>query len=444
MNVAYWRQERRVAYNARRAEAHRRVAVWGVFAIYLLSMLEGPLRKWLLPELSSPLIFLRDPFVALLYVYCFCYRLFATGPLARLWLAMGVVTSLFGLLQYQFNSYDPLAWGLGVRAYWLYVPLAFLIARTFRREDVDRFLLWNVILAVPYALLVAAQYNSPPTAWVNLGVGGDDASVIGVDGDIFRPFGVFSFTAPNVDFTAASVAIFIAFFLSGTRVPLRAAILCVCGLAVAAMAVLTGSRTIYFLVASIVGLTLVGSTIARPDGRTLLRNLGVLLFVAMAAALLVNVFSDMYAAMGTRFESAAEAEGSIWDRALGVAFAFVDPMYTAPVLGSGIGLGAPGVSGYLGLPNLFLGENDFERNMNELGVIAGTMLIILRLLTAAWLVSTAVSLARRGLPIALPLAGYAMVPIAIGQITNSPLSAFMPWLVVGLVASLARQNSLRT
>jgi hypothetical protein len=426
------------AQNARWAEQRRRRAVTLVFLVYALSLIEGPLRKWFLPELGTPLIFLRDPFVALIYAYCFNYRLVAWGRMGYLWLAMAIASSLLGLVQYLFNELNTYAWFLGVRTYWLYMPLAFVVGASFQRADVDRFLLLNMLLAIPYAALVAAQYSAGPAAWINLGVGGDDEAAVGVAGDIVRPFGLFTYTGPNVQFTAAMVAMFLAFFLSGARVPFRTPLLWAAGTAVGTMSVLTGSRGIYFLAAAIVAVTLVGSTIAHPDARTLMRNAGVLVFVAVAGALFSVAFPDMFAAMAIRFEVAEASEGSIWDRALGMVWEFADPLFTAPLLGHGIGVGAPGVVGYLGLPPLLYGEGDLQRNINELGVILGSAFIVLRFSTAVWLLGASVRLARSATPVGLPLAGYAMLAIAIGQITNSPLNAFLPWLLVGLLMAAMR------
>jgi hypothetical protein len=426
--------------DARQAESRRRRAVALVFLVYALSLAEGPLRKWFLPELGTPLTFLRDPFVALLYAYCFGHGLVAWGGVGALWLGVAIASSLLGALQFFFNDLNAYAWLLGVRTYWLYMPLAFVIAAAFRRRDVERFLSWNMLLAIPYALLVAVQYNAGPTAWINLGVGGDDAAAVGLGEEIVRPFGLFTYTGPNVQFTAAMIAMFVAFFLSGARVPFRTPLLWAAGAAVGAMAVLTGSRAIYFLAAAIVGLTLLGSTIARPDARTLIRNGGVLVFVGIAAALFTVAFPDMFLAMQNRFAEAEAAEGSIWQRALSTVLEFVDPLFTAPLLGHGIGVGAPGITAYLGLPPLLYGEGDLPRNVNELGVLLGLPFIALRFGTAAWLVGASVRLAQRGTLMGLPLAGYAALPIAIGSITNSPLNAFLPWLLLGLMLSATRTS----
>jgi hypothetical protein len=208
--------------------------------------------------------------------------------------------------------------------------------------------------------------------------------------------------------------------------------------AVGMLAVLTGSRGIYFLAAAILGMTILGSTIARPTPRTFARNIVVLAFAALAAVLLAKLFPDMLAAMERRFEVAARSEGSIWSRLFGGIFSFVPALSEAPIFGHGIGMGAPGVARYLGLPDLIYGESDLERNVNELGVLFGGVFILLRFATAGWLAWAAIGAARRGSPAALPLAGYAVVSIAVGQITHSPLNAFLPWLVVGMIYSMQK------
>ncbi|MFP4126883.1 MAG: hypothetical protein ACLFU0_09595 [Alphaproteobacteria bacterium] len=418
-------------------EARRRFAVRLVLFIYVLSLLEGPLRKWFLPGLATPIYFLRDPFVVLLYVYCLQHRLFAWGGLGRLWLGFAVAASLVALLPFAFYGIDVRAWVLGVRSYWVYLPLAFAIAGTFRREDVERFLRWNVLLAVPYAFLIATQYGAGRDAWVNRGIAGDSESAVGLGEEILRPFGLFTYTGPNVGFTAAMIAFFLAWYLMGARVRWRPVILAAGAVAVGTMAVLTGSRSIYFLAGAILATTLVGSTLANPTPRTIGRNLGIALFVALAAGLFVTVYSDMLAAMEVRFERAAANEGSIWRRALAGPIAFVEPLSTAPLFGYGIGTGTPAIARFVGNPALIYGEGELQRVVNELGVALGLAFVLLRYGTAATLGLRALATARRGELAILPLAGYTAVPIAMGQITHSPINGFMPWLAVGLVLALA-------
>jgi hypothetical protein len=421
-----------------RREARRRSVVRAVWFIYALMLIEGPLRKWFLPGLATPLTFLRDPFVAALYAYCFSFRLVASTTLAQAWLGMAALTSVLGLFQYGFAPVNPAGWLLGVRTYWLYMPLAFIVAKTFRREDVERLLLANVLLCVPYAMLVAAQYGAGPGAWINRGVGGDEEAAVGLGALIVRPFGLFTYTAPNVQFTAASVAMFLALYVSETRVRFRPLVLGCGALAIATMGVLTGSREIYFLVAVVVALTLGGAIVARPTARTLAMTATVLIGLALSAALFVFVFPDMFNAMIQRFEDAARSEGSIEGRALGPFTDLGYTMLSAPVHGYGLGIGAPGVSAFLGLPPLVYGESDLMRNVNELGLVVGSAMIALRWASAVFVAMLGVRAARLGALAVLPLAGFVATPLGVSQLTNSPLNAFLPWLIFGFVLAYAR------
>jgi hypothetical protein len=322
---------------------------------------------------------------------------------------------------------------LGVRTYWLYMPLAFIIAANFRPPDIIRFLKLNLWIALPYALLLATQYNAGAAAFINRGVGGDESGAVALAGDILRPFGLFTYTGPNVNFTAAMVAMLISVYLSRLRERPNLVIFAAMATAVATMAILTGSRGIYFSVAVTIGFTLFGLMSTGLKNKTFVRILAIGVFVALAGWLFVNVFPDMFEAMGVRVERASQSEGSLWNRIYYSNFTFLDALQTAPIFGYGIGAGAPGVVRFLGLTPLLYGEADTQRNINELGIIFGSMFLLLRWFTSFWLLQTAMRLSRQGLPMVLPLAGYIVIPLSLGQITNSPIIAFLPWVFVGIV-----------
>ncbi|MDR9395516.1 MAG: hypothetical protein RI571_14575 [Roseovarius sp.] len=417
-------------------EARRRFVVKAVFFIFILSLVEGPLRKWFLPGLATPLTILRDPFVIALYAYCLAHGLMLRRGIAKLWLGFAIITSIVGLAQYAAQGLPAYGWMLGVRTYWLYMPLAFVVAKTFTREDIHRFLRLCLWIAIPYAFLVAAQYNAPPYVFINLGVGADESGAVGVGDGILRPFGLFTYTGPNVQFTAFMIAVFIAFYVGDVQMRRRGLFLVASGAAVGAMSVLTGSRLIYLLAAGIFAITLLGMTTARPSGRTLRRALGIISLPMFAAALLLFAFPDMLDAMIDRFNRAARSEGGIYDRIYYSGFTWLDALFDASVFGYAIGAGAPGVARMLDLPALFLGEADTQRNVRELGVLLGGSFLLLRWGTTAWVLFLAFRLAVHKSIWALPLAGYVTVPLTLGQITHSPINAFLPWLSIGLIIAL--------
>ncbi|SNT36819.1 oligosaccharide repeat unit polymerase [Tropicimonas sediminicola] len=428
------------ARDAHRREAQRRGVVWATLLLFLLLLVEGPLRKWFLPGLAGPLTLLRDPFALLLYAHCINKGFIWTRGMAQIWLLFALVSAPFALQQYALNGYGIPGWLLGLRTYWMYMPIAFVIAATHRRDDILRFLRVVLAIAIPYAFLVARQYGAPPFAFVNWGVAGDIQGAVALGDGIVRPFGLFTYTAPNVLYTAFTLAAFLAYYLTGPKGWKQQAFLVAAGFAVATMSVLTGSRTIYFQVAAITGFTLIGLLATRPTVRTVRRIAAVLVFIGLVALIFVKVFPDMLVAMGERFESASRSEGGLWNRIYYNAFSFLDALDDAGLLGFGMGAGTPGVANYLRLPNLFLGESDTQRNVNELGLILGPLFLLLRFTTAFWLGAMAVGLARRRDHSALPIAGFAMTSFAFGAVTNSTIEALLVWTAVGLV--IAARKSL--
>jgi hypothetical protein len=418
-------------------EAKRRLAVNLVFLIYILMLVEGPLRKWFAPGLATPIYFLRDPVVIFLYAYCLHGRLIVFDGWARTWLTFAAIVSLIGIIPYMLESVDGRAWILGVRTYWLYMPLAFVIASTFDRADLLRFFRWNLVLAIPYAALIINQYRAPPDSWINAGIGGDEA-VVGVARDIIRPNGLFTYTGQNVNFSALLAALFISYILLQNKVEKSRVLYVSAAGAIASVAILSGSRAIYFLVAGSVVVTLAGLNVMKNRLAGIRATLLIACSVGLAALLFVHVFSDAYEAMGDRLEHTQEAEGPIQYRAVAGFLAFLWPLESAPLLGHGIGLGAPSISRFLNRPELEFGEADLQRNINELGVVFGLLFVVLRFLFAGYLVIVSLRAARAGYPEFLPLAGFAALGISGAAITNSTLNGFPYWLGAGLVLASTR------
>lgn len=435
-----------ISHPAIKREARRQFVVRAVFFIFLLSLIEGALRKWFLPGLAGPLTLLRDPFVLFLYAYCFVFRLIWLGGIAQFWLLFSAITVILGALQYTLNGFGVAGWMLGMRTYWLYMPLAFIVARVFHYDDVLRFIKMVLWIALPYSFLVAAQYNAPQSAMINWGVSGDAEGSLKLSAGIVRPFGLFTFTSPNVRFTALVISFFIAFYLS-RRVKLSDQLLLIISVfTVGSMAVLTGSRSIYFNAASIIFLTLFGLFFVRLTKKSSIKAVMILGFVVVSGLLMVLAFPDMLVAMQLRIERASTVEGSLWNRVYYSGFSFIEAYDTAPFWGHGIGLGAPGIAGFLGLPALHLGEGDTMRNVNELGLLFGSIFLALRWYTGFWLMRCAIRLAGKGVYLTLPLTGLVLFPMSVAQLTNSPLSGFPAWLVIGLIlavhVSIKRRDKL--
>lgn len=417
----------------------KRLVVRAVMFLFVLSLVEGPLRKWGAPQLATSLILLRDPFAIMLYLYVFATGGFRRSNLFSIWFTFAFSISILGLVIFAIKGYPLSAWLLALRTYWLYLPLPFVIQRSFQAADVRRFVMFNLWLSIPYSLLVSVQYSSGASAFVNRGVGGDQDSAIAVADGLLRPFGLFTFTAPNVQYTLMMIAILLASLIAREyRVALiNRIIFC---LSVGTMSVLTGSRSIYFLGFVVVTLTAIGMLKARPTKSSVVRTLYILAFLIGAGFLFNFVFPDMMNAMRNRFNAAANFEGSIWNRVAGM---FMEPflaMLSAPFSGEGMASGTNAITKMLNLPMFIYGENEFLRIINELGPVLGLAFITLRICTSFWLFQISVKLGKKSDLGAIPLAAFSVTEIAIGGITSSPLNAFLPWLILGLVLALDELN----
>src|SRR5262245_22775636 len=169
--------------------------------LYLwLLVLEGIFRKWLVPQLSSPLLLIRDPVVLLIYLLAFRARLFPQNIyiisleiLAVLSWAAGIIV----LLPYFPLQTIILVTGYGVRCNFLHLPLIFIIPTAFNINDVKRIGWWTIAGMIPMALLMAFQFAASPEALINRAAGGEGSQMTAGGGRI-RPAGVFSFVSGSV------------------------------------------------------------------------------------------------------------------------------------------------------------------------------------------------------------------------------------------------------
>lgn len=136
----------------------------GLEAALVLLVLEGAVRKWLIPGAASYVYFAKD--LLLLGVY-WGFLQERGGGRVRLPppLVVGLALSIFvGALQI-FNPRlpTPLVGILGFKAYFLYVPLLFVVPHAYRSEqELLAFCRRYLRLAIPIGLLAILQFVSPP------------------------------------------------------------------------------------------------------------------------------------------------------------------------------------------------------------------------------------------------------------------------------------------
>ncbi len=101
-----------------------------VWLYLLLLIFEGAFRKWIIPQLSGPLLIVRDPVVIAIYVLALRARLF---PQNIYIISLGIIalvawaTGMIALLPLYSIRTAFLVTGFGVRSDFLHLPLIFII-----------------------------------------------------------------------------------------------------------------------------------------------------------------------------------------------------------------------------------------------------------------------------------------------------------------------------
>jgi len=437
-------------------ELARRRLVRVVMAIYLLAIFEGSLRKYVLPEFGQYIFFIRDP--VLLYAYWIATRA-GLWPRHSLPLKISLWLCAFGalllVLQSAFGAASDLRLLLGVygwRAYFFYAPLAFLIGAQFRTTDLLRLARITLWLSVPIAVLVAAQFFSPPGAAINVGVAEDAAMQfrdLTIDSAHIRPPGPFSSNVGQQQFVTTALAMLLALMLQpAARRGVGLATLLPAAAAILSCVALGGSRGTLLQCAMIGLFALSVGVLGRGSGLKL-RAFAIPLALATTAVLLYPVvFPEGFAAFVQRWNVAAHDEsafeGGVFGRAL---FGFVDFLRLVdivPPLGFGLGFGGnastilkASVDGVM--PGQ-LAETDYARQMVDLGVVCGLAYIGLRVALVAWLGRQVLRATRRSAAtMPMLLFGYAGYVVLLGQITGNGSINVYAWLFSGLCIAATRE-----
>jgi len=414
-----------------------------LWSYFWLIIFEGALRKWVFPGLSTPLLLVREPIALAAFFLGWPYltRRPWSGWIGFLWI-VGLV-ALF--LAVSVGHRDIPTALFGVRILWFHLPLIFLFAAVFTRDDVFTFAKAIAFIAIPMALLIAMQYSLPQSHFVNVAPGGEEGG--GFSGALgkFRPPGTFSFTNGLTEFYALAAACVLALVVSGPRPLPKWTWLSSAALVVALPVSI--SRALLFRYVLVLIATFAASALSGRSMKNFLVG-GVVLFVVALAATRLSVVQDSQKAFVARWEMAMDHEakdsgvqGLLEKRVGGSTFGAVANTVDAPILGHGIGLGTNfGATRVAGKRAFLIGEGAWPTTLGELGPILGLALLGFRLALAFALLRRAVSQAKRANALPLILGGYALVMIVMGG-TAQPTE--LGFVVLGAGLMLAACNPTR-
>jgi hypothetical protein len=414
---------------------NRSLLVRTTFLLFAVLLIEGIARKWVFPGEQEYLYFLRDPLLLCFYVFAMMQGVLQPKGWLALWLVAAILISLMSLLVYVLKELPPDLWILGVRNYFMYIPLAFIVARTFERDDIQRFARFAAILAIPIAFVCLKQFFSPPGGWINVGAGGVPPPMFA--GGLLRTTGLLASDAQHVMYIAFTLSLLAAVLVAARS--LRKERLLVAGcIATFVMMTVSGSRQIWFEAVGVGLLTVASVFLMRASYSQKMRAI----IVPLAGGLLVAaMFSTLFAGAYNAYQQRNTAAGTFSDATTLRIVNMVLPrsMFEASIGGEGIGIATTGAAVVLkGERMLTLAEGDWDRNFIELGLFAGWIFVALRIAFALWLVSISVRAARKGDPTALLLVSFAAFAILQSQITMHTAYAHLSWFAVGLTMAAAR------
>lgn len=414
-----------------------------LWTYFWLLIFEGALRKWVLPGLSTPLLLIREPIALAAFILGLPYlkqRPWA-GWVGWLW-GIGLIGLFLAILAGHRDIPTAL---FGARILWFHLPLIFLFAAVFTRDDVYSFAKVTAFIAIPMAVLIAMQYSLPQTHFLNVAPGGEESAGFSAALGKFRPPGTFSFTNGLTEFYAMAAACVVGLLVAGVR-PLPKWIWLSAAALVVALPV-SISRGLLFRYVGIAAAAVVSSALSGRNLKNLIVGAIVIMIVAFPASR-IPVVRDAQLAFSARWEMATDAEGGnegvrgvlenrVGDSTLGAVVRSLD----APILGYGIGLGTNvGAMRATGGKKFIIAEGAWGATIGELGPLLGLVMIGVRLALAVFLLQLALRQAKLQNPLPLILGGAALVGVVIGG-TGQPTALGFIVLEAGLM--LAACNATR-
>jgi hypothetical protein len=398
-----------------------------VWLYLVLWVIEGSLRKWVVPQYSNPLLIVRDPVVILIYFLALRARVFSWN----LFVISLAIISVFsvGLSIFVLYDYIPMSTILGVTLYgfrsdFLHLPLIFVMANVLNEEDAKKIGWWILIALIPMSLIMAAQFQASPESFINRAAGLGEGLQIQAGGGKIRPAGTFSFISGPIFYLSAATAFLIYGALS--RRTYKTWLLLSSGIALVIAVAVSGSRS---CVASVllVFVALLVVLVLRPDA---VNRFGRTLLIVVVAALIISripIFKEGVGILSDRFTSSAEAEEtSIIKGMVGRTLEGFTEVFThinkLPWSGLGLGIGTAGGARFLiGRSAFLLTENEWGRIVLESGPILGLAFLMWRTLLAFRILYLALRqlILGRILPIFLCASGFfALLNGTFGQPTS--------------------------
>lgn len=430
---------------ATRVERRRQWIVNFVFIIYWLLIFEGVLRKWIFPDAFKILFFIRDPFVLIVYALALInYRPLPARPLLIGWLVLGLIALLVGLAHLWAGNTNIVILAYGWRNYFYYIPLAFVIGANFHQDDLYRLIRQTSFLAIPIVLLVCLQLLSPADAVINAGIIERGLYNAGVARGFVRTYGTFTSSPGQTLFVCSLIAMLLAnWMLPNRQRAVKGFLLSIVTVAIIVNLALSGSRGAYVLSILIMLVALL-SIVLLQHKKNRVKDVILFCIIAVGTLVTIGLFNrDFLAAISEKLGDAYYSESELYGplattgRIIFDFGNFAKALSQAPHFGYGIGWFGNAFASQTVFA--LYAEDDWSRNIFELGPVIGLFFMGLRIAFVVWLTKDAVTTVKRiSNPLPLLLVGFIGVILLQGQVTGHGSVNGYGWLFAGFCIAANR------
>lgn len=408
----------------------------GIWLYYFLLIFEGALRKWVLPGLASPLLIVRDPIAFFLIIRSIQAGIYKPN----FYVVTAWLISLISLYATLFVGHGNIFVAFyGLRIFALHFPLIFIIGKIFDKDDVIQIAKISLWIHIGMTILVAVQFFSPQTSWVNRGVGGDlEGSGFSGGSGYFRVPGTFSFTNGLTAFYGF-ISVFVVHFWIYKEKRIPQILLTIASFFLLAAIPLSVSRSVFFQFITVflfMVLTITQKTklLTRIFGTMMIT--GVIFYILSFFSffqIALNVFTE-------RFKTANESEGGIeglfLDRFLGGMIGAFSNDFNTEFWGKGVGLGTNAGAKLLTGTQYLFSEGEWGRLIGEMGIVLGIIAILIRLILVTSMLKNAWLAIRKQNYLPWLLCGFVFIAILQGQWAQPTALGFAVFSGGLLLASL--------
>ncbi|WP_372368071.1 hypothetical protein [Candidatus Uabimicrobium sp. HlEnr_7] len=413
-----------------------RLSMYFFFAWLLV---EGAFRKWFLPGLATPLIFVKYAMIIGPFIRCLIKNKISYNfP----FIPMIIVYAFWGLIEFSNwrATSDIRIFLIGAMIHFSFISLIIIIPRLLdTREKIWNFFRWGAILSIPILLLGMYQYSLPQGHFLNKYVG-DDSNIASVLGKA-RITSTFSYIGPFGQYLTILFG-FLMILIMQEKNKILSTVYYGCFLAAWLNTFMTASRGVV-IISFIYVLGFI--VLSRSRENILWRKFVVRLFVAgmltIAMFMFTQIGQDSSQRLLERF-SRGNQKGEIAYRIYKMVR--VAKLQNAGLVGYGIGTEFQGIKRILDIRRKFgiSFEGEKDRLVAGIGLVGYIIVIIMRVVIFFWIWKVFLRIRDQSLRLILVFSVICLTQgFLLGGVIYNFLASVQYWFSLGLAVSILQIES---